>query len=126
MAIGDLSDVLQSLISHHTPSMDHIAALLVLRAAPQVQHPTGDVARETRLDRGVVEQVLVELARSGLLDRDGDRFRYAPTPAMAGAVDELADMYHTRPVTLVRAIYDRPTRAVQSFADAFRLRKEGA
>jgi hypothetical protein len=35
----------------------------------------------------------------------------------------LAEMYHTRPVTLVRAIYERPARAVQSFANAFRLRE---
>jgi len=37
-------------------------------------------------------------------------------------VDALADLYHTKPVSLVRAIYDRPARAAQTFADAFRIR----
>jgi hypothetical protein len=32
-------------------------------------------------------------------------------------------MYNSRPVTLVRAIYDRPASAARSFADAFRVRK---
>jgi hypothetical protein len=31
-------------------------------------------------------------------------------------------MYNQRPVTLVRALYSRPSRPLQSFADAFRLR----
>ena len=125
MASGELPEVLQALIAQHTPSMDHIAVLLVLRAASHTQHPVDDVVRETRLDRAVVAPVLEAMARTGMLERDGDLYRYAPSAATAGAVDELAHMYHTRPVTLVRAIYDRPKRAVQSFADAFRLRKEG-
>ena len=52
------------------------------------------------------------------------RYRYEPaTPALRRAVELLAIAYNERPVTLVRAIYDRPS-AIQSFADAFRIRKE--
>ena len=50
------------------------------------------------------------------------------------AVDALAEMYNTKPVTLIRAIYSRPATPppapapapspMQAFADAFRLRRE--
>jgi hypothetical protein len=37
------------------------------------------------------------------------------------ALASLAVMYKQKPVTLIRAIYERPSSA-ESFADAFRLR----
>jgi hypothetical protein len=69
---------------------------------------------------------------ASLLLGDGpDAYRYAPADdAARRAVDALAEMYQTKPVTLIRAIYSRPATptkpatAVQSFADAFRLRRE--
>jgi hypothetical protein len=123
MSGTELPDVVRALISHHTPSMDHVAILLDLRSAPTMTHAPADVALRTRLDRDVADRVLRELAASRIVSSQGDRYQYAPDPGIRAAVDGLAEMYHTKPVTLVRAIYDRPTRAAQSFADAFRLRK---
>ena len=115
--------MLQDLIGDHIPSMDHVAILLDLRSAPEATHAVDDIARRTRVDRAVSERVLRELTASRIVSRDGDLYRYSPAAHMRDAVDALADMYHTKPVTLVRAIYDRPARAARSFADAFRLRK---
>jgi hypothetical protein len=39
-------------------------------------------------------------------------------------VDLLLDMYNTRPMTLIRALYGRKTLVTKSFADALRIRKE--
>jgi hypothetical protein len=125
MSGSDLSAAVQSLINHHIPSMDHVAVLLALHGTPEQAHGSADVARQTRVERDVVDRTLRELAASHLIRRDGDQFQYAPPSALRGAVDELAEMYRTRPVTLVRAVYERPARAIQSFADAFRLRQEG-
>jgi hypothetical protein len=125
MSAPELSHAVRSLINHHMASMDHVAVLLVLQGAQDQSHGSSEIARQSRLESDVVERVLRELTASHLIRRDGDRFQYAPAPAMRGAVDDLAEMYRTKPVTLVRAVYERPARAVQSFADAFRLRKEG-
>ena len=125
MSADSLPAALRSLILHHMPSMDHIAVLLAMRADPALPHTPADVARHTRLERDVVERALRDLATSQLVQRTGDTFRYAPANEMLPTIDELAVMYRTKPVTLVRALYDRPARAVQSFADAFRLRKSG-
>ena len=125
MSSDSLPAALRSLILHHMPSMDHVAVLLATRADPGALHDHADIVERTRLDRDVVERALRDLVSSQLVQRAGDRCRYAPASEMAPTVDELAEMYRTRPVTLVRALYDRPARAVQSFADAFRLRKPG-
>jgi hypothetical protein len=105
--------------------MDHVAILLDLRGVPERLHSAADVAARTRLDRTVTERVLRELTASRIVSREGDTYQYAPAADVRDTVDGLAEMYRTKPVTLVRAIYDRPTRAAQSFADAFRIRKEG-
>ncbi len=120
-----LPAALQSLILQHLPSMDHVAVLLAMRAEPAALHTPADLARRTGLERDVVDRGLRDLASSQLVQRAGAAFRYAPAPELVLTIDELADMYRTKPVTLVRALYDRPPRAVQSFADAFRLRKPG-
>jgi hypothetical protein len=123
MSHSELPEALQDLIGDHMPSMDHVAILLDLRSAPETRHSVADVATRTRLERAVTERVLRELTASRVVTRDGELYRYAPAADIRGTVDSLANMYHTKPVTLVRAIYDRPARAAKSFADAFRIRK---
>jgi len=105
--------------------MDHVALLLALREQPEIAHASASLADRVRLDRSVADRVLQDLVASRLARQEGDTFIYAAAPQVRPVVDELAEMNRTRPVTLVRAIYDRPSRAALSFADAFRLRKPG-
>lgn len=125
MADGGLSEDLRQLINRHLLTMDHVALLLALHEQPEVAHRAGSLAERVRLDRAVADRVLHDLEVAHLARRDGDAFIYAAAPQTRPVVDELAEMNRTRPVTLVRAIYDRPSRAALSFADAFRLRKPG-
>ncbi len=64
------------------------------------------------------------LTASGLLRQHAGRFTYDPTPERELGVQELVRAYNEQPVTLVRAIYSNEDRGIQSFADAFKLRKE--
>lgn len=123
MSADVLPDALRSLILHHMPSMDHVAVLLAMRAEPDAVHQPVDLAHRTRLDRVVIDKVVRDLVASLLVQRDGAGFRYTPPPELLPTIEELAHMYRTKPVTLVRVLYDRPARAVTSFADAFRVRK---
>jgi hypothetical protein len=55
---------------------------------------------------------------------DDMRFCYAVKDAATRrAVDLLRIAYNQKPVTLVRLVYNRPS-AAQSFADAFRIKKD--
>ena len=99
------------------------------------------MAAELRIDAGSAAQRLARLEEGGLFARAhpavgsaggggageaGPAFRYAPrTEALGRSADGLAAAYNERPVTLVRLLYSRPQppSPVQSFADAFRIRK---
>lgn len=81
-------------------------------------------------DRGVRPRshpdrlVLEELAGKGVAAALADAFVYRASLEVDGYVQTLAQAYRERPVTLFRIIYALRDGKVQSFADAFRLRKD--
>lgn len=128
MADNALPAEVRQLIARHLATMEQVDVLLLLARTPE-QWRTGEQIRtDLRIDeQGVAARTFSELSAAGLIETDGatpPRYRYAPSNARdKAAVELLALAYNERPVTLVRAIYARPTPA-QSFADAFRLRKK--
>lgn len=128
MADNALPAEVRQLIARHLATMEQVDVLLLLARTPE-QWRTGEQIRtDLRIDeQGVAARTFSELSAAGLIETDGATppcYRYAPSNARdKAAVELLALAYNERPVTLVRAIYARPTPA-QSFADAFRLRKK--
>jgi hypothetical protein len=59
----------------------------------------------------------------GLVERTDRRYRYRAQSDLAPQVEMLAAAYNHRPVTLVRVIFALRDSRIQSFADAFKLRK---
>lgn len=131
MAEHPLPENVRDLVAHHLPSMEHVEVLLALAAEGKPARTAEDIAGELRGNPASVAGKLEDLVASGLVARDGDpgdgKYRYAPNSAtLRAATTGLAEMYRTKPVSLVKAIYARPPAAVQSFADAFRVRKPGS
>ena len=61
---------------------------------------------------------------TGLVTAAGERVRYQPASYFhEKQVEALEQAYRERPVTLIRMIYALRDSRIQSFADAFRLRK---
>jgi hypothetical protein len=123
------------LVLIHGPiaSMAHAEALLCLRRAAPEPRALAALAAEAQIAvLDVARKCVDELVAAGLAAATGPlEYGYAPASEdRRRAVDALADMYNTKPVTLIRAIYGRPATPatpptpVQSFADAFRLRRE--
>lgn len=125
MSLSDLPEPLRELVIHHLLTMDHVAVLIALHEVPRTVMTASEVAATTRLQSDVVTRALRDLTDARLLQAEGDGYSYDGTHELREGVDLLAEMNRTRPVTLVRAIYARPPRAAQSFADAFRIRKTG-
>lgn len=128
MADNALPAEVRQLIARHLATMEQVDVLLFLARAPEQWHSSEEIRTALRIDEsGVAARTFDELRAAGLVEADGGhptRYRYAPANAREkAAVELLALAYNERPVTLVRAIYARPTPA-QSFADAFRLRKK--
>ena len=130
MTSSELSDDVRRLIETSIPTLEALEIVLLLArdpgrewhasAIPQLLHPT-------LVTESSVAGYLRVLAEHGLLVPTGDqRFIYKPrTPDLARTVEALIVAYHQRPVTLIRTVYaSARTQRIQSFADAFRLRKE--
>jgi hypothetical protein len=117
----------QALIRGPVRTMEHVEAVLLLRVADPGARTVDDVAAAAHIPTAAgARRCLDELVAGGLAAVVGKgEYRYAPhDDDVRRAVDALAEMYNSRPVTLVRAVYGRPASPVQAFADAFRLRRE--
>lgn len=107
------------------PRMDAAELLLLYRARPEAGFTAEEAVR--RLGPGVnlrdTAKYLELFEARGLLGRQDSAYRYRPESDLASQVDKLALAFNHRPVTLVRVIYALRDSGIQSFADAFRLRK---
>lgn len=136
MASPGLPADVASLVAKHLPSMQHVEVLLMLRRAEPESVPTSAIVAEVQGGRALTLACLEDLADARLVAREGGpaadgspaaAYCFAPaSAALRQAVDGLLAMYSERPVTLVRAVYDRAAAPspdpIRSFADAFRLR----
>jgi hypothetical protein len=108
--------------------MDHVQLLLLLESMTDEKWSRDSLVTQSRIVPAVADIVLKDLVASGLVAAEagpeGDWYRYAPASEETKRdVSEVAAMYNERPVTLVRAVYDRPPEPAVSFADAFSIRK---
>ncbi len=120
---SDIPEPVRRLIAGHLESVAQLDVLLLLRAAPDKWWTSEEVARALVTRPPAALGFLHHLTGTGLLERDEERFRYAPPGTTGPVVDELAACYSARRTTVVSLILSAPDEAVSSLADAFRLRR---
>lgn len=130
MTAAALPDDVRRLIETTIPTLEALEIVLLLARDPGREWQISAIPRllvPTRVTESEVRQYLGILAEQGLANvLDEERFVYAPrSPEITRAVEGLIVAYHQRPVTLIRAVYaGADLRNIQTFADAFRLRRE--
>ena len=122
----EISEPVRRFIAQHVHSAAQLEVLLLLRAVPDREWSEEDVARAQVSTPGMAAQLLEDLRTRDLVSADGAprRYRYAPPPALVAVVDDLAEAYATRRVTVVGLIFSKPSPAVTGLAEAFRFRKD--
>lgn len=120
-----LPDQVTRLIDTFVASMDHVEVLLQLRDRAGHVITLEELVASGHVDRATVVRVVADFEAAGVVRRTNGGCEYAPSPQDARAIDRLWDMYATRPVTLIRAVYGR-SGPVRLFADALRPRPPGA
>ena len=129
MEDAEFSDDFCRFLQTTIPSFEAAELLLLLAREPGTHWQLDEALRRLRpaVSSGDAEAArYVELLRSRDLvalapDR---RFRYQPgSDFLEQQVKALERAYRERPVTLIRMIYALRDAKIQSFADAFRLRK---
>lgn len=119
---------LKQFIAQYIESLAQLEAMLLLHRDPQREWDCDELARELYISADMCGAIVLDLEKRRLAARNTDgsaRFRYASSNAEVDrVVAELAALYRDRRVAVITEIYSRPVKNVQTFADAFRLRKE--
>jgi hypothetical protein len=83
------------------------------------------LAKELRASEAVVLGILPQFISDGLAGEvETGRFAYKAADVLGNKVERLDVVYRDNPVALVREIALAPNPKIQSFADAFKIRKE--
>ena len=111
------------------PSVDAAELLLLLAGEPERWWAMGELAARLRPASNITDadalRHLEQFQARGLIAVGPDRrLQFRPADeALHGQVRTLAQAYRERPVTLIRMIYALRDTKIQSFADAFKLRR---
>jgi hypothetical protein len=122
-----ISEEVKRFIIDHINSVEQLEVLLFLRSNEDKEWDAGGVSRELRIDPVSAATRLDDLCRQGLLAvRTSTLYRYSPkTRELEQAVRELAETYENHRFSVINMIFSKPIDKIRSFADAFRIRKEG-
>lgn len=126
MTDPDISEDVEQMIQRHLATMDHVELLMILRGGREESFTLPQLAETMRKPAPIVEQCLESLTAGGLAAQLSDgTYRYAGREeTLDRTAESVVRLYNERPVTLVRLLYERPPTAVNTFADAFKLRKQ--
>jgi hypothetical protein len=111
-------------LADHIRSIAQLELLLMVHRDRQRSWTVADAAKELYTAASMTEPLLESLRAIGLVNLRGDQYQYAPkSKSLDGIVEDLAQVYQQRRVTIVNLIYSAPVQKPQDFADAFRIRK---
>jgi hypothetical protein len=126
----DFSADVQQFIVLHIESLAQLETLLLLRREPERTWDAAEAAKALYIPADQAGTLLADLSRRGFaktIDATAGQYQYQAIAADADRViGELAQAYQDRRVAVITQIYSKPLNKVQTFADAFRLRKEGS
>ena len=117
---------LRQFIANQVESIAQLEALLILRQDAGQAWRAESLAQRLYITPEMTEAILADLVRRGFAVRlDDGGYRYVGgNSEQDRLVDELGAHYRNRRVAVITEIYSKPVNKVQTFADAFRLRRE--
>lgn len=121
----ELPPSIRSFLSRYVRSIEQLEILLLFGRDPTVPWTSQRVYDTILSTPSSVERWLNELVTQGLLEKTPDSnggYRSSSNPDLHSQVALLAQIYRISPVRVIEAIYKRDSNAVQSFADAFKLK----
>lgn len=111
-------------VSECVGSIAELELLLLLAEDPTKVWTIEAIARHLYVTPASVEDVLVRMMTRELLSHGAEGYCFAPrSPELVETVNALKELYAKRRLKVVEMIYSGPADKYQSFADAFRLRK---
>jgi hypothetical protein len=126
--MSSVPDHIHDFVVTNIDSVAQLEALLLLRSGVGQTWQPGRVAERLYIQPKTAADLLRTLHERELImlaDATAPAYKYGPTTAeLVRLVEELAVTYAKELIEVTRLIHSKATRSVQSFADAFRLRKD--
>ncbi len=124
----DYSADVKQFIDQNIESLAQLEALILMRQNPTSGWDAAKIAKALYIPPELAEALLAEFVRQGFIKpmpENQSQYCYGPADqALGQLIDRVAGAYHDRRVAIITLIYSKPLNKVQTFADAFRLRKE--
>ena len=128
MSSDALPPPVKQLLAQHIQSVEQLEVLLLLRSQPQRAWVAAEVYDVIRSSQSSIAARLKDFTAAGFLleeNGNGPTYRYAPKDEnLRSALDQTAAAYQTWRIRVIEAIFAPEIDPVQSFADAFKLRKD--
>ena len=128
LSADSLPASVRQLLSRHIKTVEQLEVLLLLRSNSQRAWTANEVYHVVRSSESSIQARLQSFVAEGFLTDDKgppQTFRFAPKDQnLQAAVDHTAAAYQTSRVRVIEAIFAPQADPVQSFADAFKLRKD--
>jgi DNA-binding IclR family transcriptional regulator len=119
-------EALLAIVSNSFRSVWPLELLLLLRHEPRRAWPVAALVQDLRATVSAVSEGLAALRKLGLVsvDPQGSYQCEAGSAELEELAHELSELYSRKPRAVMRAILATPNSQIQTFADAFRLRKD--
>lgn len=126
--MNDFPADVRQFIDQNIESLAQLEALLLLRKDPQRSWDAAEMAKALYLPVEMAQALLAEFGRRQLTKTTPQSDAQYSYNVVDSKLDELIGRvvteYQERRVAVISLIYSKPLNKVQTFADAFRLRKE--
>jgi hypothetical protein len=126
--VDDFPIDVRQFIDQNIESLAQLEALLLLRKDPQRSWDVAEMAQALYVPVEMAQALLAEFARRQLVKTMPPSDAHYTYNIIDAKLDDLigrvATEYQERRVGVISLIYSKPLNKVQTFADAFRLRKE--
>lgn len=124
MANDEIPASVRRFLDENINSVEELETLLLLFGQPKKEWTAEDVSRELYTSIDAARKKLAHLQGRGLASKTSEsHFTYSPVSEFVGRnVENLAQLYKTRRVTIITLIYSKPSDQIRDFSDAFRLK----
>lgn len=125
MAANAISQKAQSFLAQHIQSVEQLEIFLALGTEPERFLSAREIFQRIQSSEKSISTCLEHFSQTGLaVADDHGGYRLADQSDLLELVAELKQAYRERRVTVIEMIYKGPSDQIQSFADAFRIRKD--
>jgi hypothetical protein len=126
MVQDDIPKEIREFIARFLRSVGHLELFLFLFDGREKEWSVADLVREMRTNSSLVEQQVKDL--NGPIKSYGadvPRFRFdIGDESLLETARKISELYRSRRHAMISEIYTQPTATIQSFADAFKFKKD--